>query len=171
MIFRNPGMMLVSKQQYFEGGRSICRNPTLQKMFMRLGRAEKAGSGVDKIVSGWQYWGWPTPTVTEETRPDYVVLTMCIGKNDEETPIRKPHKKTPQENPTRKPHKKEARMKQILEFCKKPRTASEILDHLGLSDRKNLMETYLNPMVKTGSLAMTEPETPTNRNQKYKTVD
>lgn len=46
----NQGMMLVSQQQYFEGGRSICRNPILQKMFMMLGRAEKAGSGVDKIV-------------------------------------------------------------------------------------------------------------------------
>lgn len=75
LIFRNPGMMLVSKQQYFEGGHSICRNPILQKMFMRLGRAEKAGSGVDKIVSGWQSLGWPLPTVAEETRPDYVVLT------------------------------------------------------------------------------------------------
>lgn len=31
LIFRNPGMMLVSQQQYFEGGRSICRNPILQK--------------------------------------------------------------------------------------------------------------------------------------------
>ncbi|WP_300934649.1 ATP-binding protein [uncultured Muribaculum sp.] len=94
LIFRNPGMMLVSQQQYFEGGRSICRNPILQKMFMRLGRAEKAGSGVDKIVSGWQSLGWPVPTVTEETRPDYVVLTMQLGQ---ENPTRKPHKKTPQE--------------------------------------------------------------------------
>lgn len=42
---------------------------------MRLGRAGKAGSGVDKIVSGWQLLGWPLPTVAEETRPDYVVLT------------------------------------------------------------------------------------------------
>ncbi len=62
-------------------------------------------------------------------------------------------------------------MKQILEFCKAPRTASEILDNLGLSDRKNLMETYLNPMLEAGMLAMTEPETPTSRNQKYKAVN
>lgn len=80
LIFRNPGMMLVSKQQYFEGGRSICRNPILQKMFMRLGRAEKAGSGVDKIVSGWRYLGLPLPCVAEETRPDYVVLTLQVGQ-------------------------------------------------------------------------------------------
>ena len=127
-------------------------------MFMRLGRAEKAGSGVDKIVGGWRYLGWPTPTVREETRPDYVVLTMRIGKPDED-------------DPTRKPHKKNVRMKKILEFCKEPRTTSEILDYLGLSDRKNLMETYLNPMLEAGMLAMTEPETPTSRNQTYKSID
>lgn len=125
---------------------------------MHLGRAEKAGSGVDKIVGDWRYLGWPTPTVTEETRPDYVVLTMRIGKSDEN-------------GPTRKPHKKDARMKQIMEFCNEPRTASEILDNLGLSDRKNLMETYLYPLLESGMLAMTEPETPTSRNQKYKTID
>ncbi len=42
---------------------------------MRLGCAGKAGSGVDKIVSGWQSLGWPLPIIAEETRPDYVVLT------------------------------------------------------------------------------------------------
>ncbi len=102
LTFRNPGMMLVSKQQYFEGGESICRNPILQKMFMRLGRSEKAGSGVDKIIGGWRYLGWPTPVIEEKTRPDYVVLTMNIGASEKKNPTRKPHKKTPQESPTRK---------------------------------------------------------------------
>ena len=99
LIFRNPGMMLVSKQQYFEGGRSICRNPILQKMFMRLGRAEKAGSGVDKIVSGWRYLGLPLPCVAEETRPDYVVLTLQVGQKKT---TGKPDKKTRQENQANK---------------------------------------------------------------------
>ncbi|WP_302616266.1 Fic family protein, partial [uncultured Muribaculum sp.] len=167
LIFRNPGMMLVSKQQYFEGGRSICRNPILQKMFMRLGRAEKAGSGVDKIVSGWQSLGWPVPTVTEETRPDYVVLTMQLGQ---ENPTRKPHKKTPQENPTRKPHKKELRRMQILGFCVEPKSLFDIMQHLGLKDRKNVMEVYINPMIGAGVLEMTEPDNPTSRNQMYVTA-
>lgn len=47
---------------------------------MRLGRAEKAGSGVDKILNGWNLLGWVAPFVEEEVRPDYVVLTMPIGK-------------------------------------------------------------------------------------------
>ena len=75
----------------------ICRNPVLQRMFMRLGRAEKAGSGVDKIVNGWRYLGWPVPVVTEETRPDYVVLTMPVGISGKKDPTRKTGKKTPQE--------------------------------------------------------------------------
>ena len=68
---------------------------------MRLGRAEKAGSGVDKIVNGWKYLGWTVPTVEEATRPDYVVLTMPVEneveKNVQENRTRKPDKKTRQE--------------------------------------------------------------------------
>lgn len=88
ITFSNPGMMLVSQQQYFQGGRSICRNPTLQKMFMLLGRAEKAGSGVDKIVAGWEYLGWGKPIIKEEVQPDFVVLTLPVEKM--ESPTRKP---------------------------------------------------------------------------------
>ena len=68
-------------------------------MFMMLGRAEKAGSGVDKILSGWNDLGWSTPVLTEELQPDYVVLTLPVGKakTHQENPSRKPIKKTHQE--------------------------------------------------------------------------
>ena len=122
----------------------ICRNPVLQRMFMRLGRAEKAGSGVNKIVSGWRHLGWPTPTVTEETCPDYVVLTMPVWI------IRR-----------KIPHKKDEKIWQILICCKEPRSTSGILEHLGLS--KNLIITYLNPMVAKDVVTMTKPGTPTIR--------
>ena len=74
--------------------------------------------------------------VTEETRPDYVVLTMPVGA----------------------PDKKSLRREQIWEFCQEPRSASEILELLGLRN-------------KAGILTMTEPETPTSRNQRYKAVE
>ena len=168
LIFRNQGTMLVSRQQYFEGGRSICRNPILQKMFMRLGRAEKAGSGVDKIVGGWRYLGWPIPTVVEETRPDYVVLTMRVGnevrKTHQEKPTKKnPPRKTHQEKPTRK----NDRMMQILEFCKEARSFSEIMDFCQLKDKVSFKKVYINPLLESGKLSMTDPESPTSRNQKY----
>lgn len=169
LSFSNPGMMLVSKQQYFKGGRSICRNPTLQKMFMLLGKAEKAGSGVDKILAGWRELDWDEPRLTEEVQPDYVVLTLPIGKTPQENPIRKPDKKT--EKPTRKPDKKEMRRLQILGFCAEgPKSSSDILEMLGLKNKENLMEVYITPMIIEGLLAMTEPDNPTSRNQMYVTV-
>lgn len=165
LSFSNPGMMLVSKQQYFKGGRSICRNPNLQKMFMLLGKAEKAGSGVDKILAGWKELGWDIPILTEEVQPDYVVLTLPIGKNRQENPTGK--WETRQENPTGKPGKKELRIKQILDFCVEPKSSAEILKMLGLKNRENLMDVYLNPMITEGLLYMTDPDNPTNRNQRY----
>lgn len=74
--------MLIERKQYVD------KLFTLQKMFMMLGHAEKAGSGVDKILSGWNDLGWATPVLTEELQPDYVVLTLPVGKL-------KPRKKTP----------------------------------------------------------------------------
>jgi len=78
LIFSNPGSLLISKSQYYEGGDSICRNLALQKMFMMLGRAEKAGSGVDKILTGWKDAHWRRPIVEEKWRPDKVELCLPL---------------------------------------------------------------------------------------------
>ena len=75
-VFSNPGTLLVSIEQYYAGGISECRNPILQQMFARIGRAEKAGSGVDKIMTGWKDAHWRTPYLLLESQPDRVVLTM-----------------------------------------------------------------------------------------------
>jgi len=63
------------------------------------------------------------------------------------------------------------RKEQILEFCVEPQSLSDILQHLGLKDRENLMEVYINPMIGAGVLEMTEPDNPTSRNQMYVTAE
>ena len=75
-IFSNPGTMLVSKEQYYTGGDSVCRNKYLQKMFSMIGVAEKAGSGTDKIMKGWRDANWRSPKIEEQLQPDKVVLIM-----------------------------------------------------------------------------------------------
>ncbi len=70
----------------------------------------------------------------------------------------------PTRKPARKPRKQDLRKEQILEFCVEPQYLSDILQHLGLKDRENLMEVYINPMIGTGVLEMTEPDNPTSRN-------
>ncbi len=78
MVFSNPGTMLVSLKQYYHGGESVCRNKYLQTMFTFLGSAEKAGSGADKIIRGWEEQNWKKPYIEEKCRPNKVVLTMSM---------------------------------------------------------------------------------------------
>jgi len=74
--FSNPGTLLVTIRQYYHGGTSECRNTTLQKMFLMIGSAEKAGSGVNKIMSGWDYAHWRPPYLTIESQPDRLILEL-----------------------------------------------------------------------------------------------
>lgn len=78
ILFSNPGTLLISRQQYYEGGESVCRNPSLQKMFMMIGAAERAGSGTSKIFSGWKSIGWKAPYPQEESKPNKVTLLMPL---------------------------------------------------------------------------------------------
>lgn len=70
--FTNPGTLLISFDQLLRGNVSECRNKALQNMFMMIGAAEKAGSGVDKIIRGWTSQHWRYPIVREQVRPDRV---------------------------------------------------------------------------------------------------
>ena len=117
------------------------------------------------ILAGWKELDWDAPRLTEEVQPDYVVLTLPVGKTHQET--RKRHKNTPQENNLRKQSKKELRREQIIDFCSEPKSSSEILAMLGLTAKKNLMEVYITPMITEGLLSMTEPDNPTSKNQMY----
>ena len=72
----DPGTLLVSLEQLFQGGFSECRNPSLQKMFQMIGMGDKAGSGIDKIRRGWESQQWRSPTVLETTGPDRVKFVL-----------------------------------------------------------------------------------------------
>ena len=78
IILSNPGVLLISREQFFRGGESVCRNTSLQQMFMMMGQAEKAGSGVDKILRGWKASRRGRPYPNELLRPNKVELVMPL---------------------------------------------------------------------------------------------
>ena len=73
--------MLVSVEEYYEGGHSVCRNPIIQKMFVFLGIGEKGGTGADVIAKGWRDNGWSTPTVEEKSNPDRIETYLKLGNS------------------------------------------------------------------------------------------
>ncbi|MDE6396580.1 MAG: AAA family ATPase [Muribaculaceae bacterium] len=66
--------------------------------------------------------------------------------------------------------RKEKNKRLLLEYCKEPKTLSEIMKFLGMKDRKNFIEGYVNPLLEERKLAMTEPDKPTSGYQRYVTV-
>ena len=54
----------------------------------------------------------------------------------------------------------------ILELCTIPRTIYEIMEILGLKERKSARR-HIKPLVEQGRLAMNLPDTPKSKNQKY----
>lgn len=88
IVFSNPGIMLISRQQYYRGGESVCRNTSLQQMFMMIGSAEKAGSGVDKILKGWETLNWKKPYPIEKAQPNKVELVMPLESLLDEAVLR-----------------------------------------------------------------------------------
>jgi predicted HTH transcriptional regulator len=57
----------------------------------------------------------------------------------------------------------------ILDFCKEPRTRTEIAERLGVNINK--MHSYTQPLIDSGKLKMTNPEVPTSRYQKFVTTE
>ena len=81
IVLSNPGTMLVSMEEYYEGGHSVCRNPVIQKMFVFLGIGEKGGTGADVIAKGWKDNGWSTPIVEEKNNPDRIETYLKLGNS------------------------------------------------------------------------------------------
>ena len=55
----------------------------------------------------------------------------------------------------------------LVEFCKEPRTRNEMQIFCSIEGRKKFNEKYLKPLLTSGKLAMTIPDKPNSKNQKY----
>lgn len=55
----------------------------------------------------------------------------------------------------------------LLEFCETPKTRREIATFLGIDTVNYVMRHYIQPLVDEGKLAMTNPDVPRSKNQKF----
>lgn len=67
--FRNPGLMRIPVEVALQGGEPDCRNRTLHKMFRFVGVGEQAGTGIPKILHGWQTQHWNPPKLHDTPVP------------------------------------------------------------------------------------------------------
>ena len=150
LYFSNPGTMLVSPEDFLEGGHSVCRNGILQKMFIAIGRGEHMGSGADTINKGWETNNWPDLEIKEHfgKNNDRVELTLWLQKGSVETEDGRVESRVKSRVETRDRIKKE--MKKLPSI-----TLKEIADKLNLSVKT--IEKAVSKMVADGDVVHDGP--------------
>lgn len=76
----NPGALRITKEEFYAGGNSDPRNPNVLKMFGFVNVGERAGSGVDKIMTAWKEQNWKKPEFDFSVRADRVILKLEVGQ-------------------------------------------------------------------------------------------
>ena len=59
----------------------------------------------------------------------------------------------------------------VLNYCKEPKTAREIREHLGISSKRYVAYEIIKPLIDEGKLNYTNQKSINARNQKYVTKD
>lgn len=59
----------------------------------------------------------------------------------------------------------------MLKILKDEMSSDAIMSSLGLNDRKNFREVYLNPAIEDELVSLTIPDKPTSSKQKYRLIE
>lgn len=159
-----PGQTL----EGFYAGESVPVNQILSDIFLQLHISERTGRGVPKIT---EVYG----KETYEFRENSIVVSIPFTRvqTDEMTydEIEMTYDKEKMTHDEKKVtyDKEVSNEDKILEFCVEAKTIHEIMELLGLKERKSARR-HIKPLVEQGRLAMTLPDAPKSKNQKYITI-
>jgi hypothetical protein len=171
VVLSNPGTLLVSIEQFFQGQQSECRNPVLQKMFVFMGIGEKAGSGADIIVKGWKDNKWVKPLLEEKNEPDRVVLTLGFDKVDKAESLSSHQAVTKLSPSSRQVVTKLSlsipMISYLLQKMTTPMSAKEMRLFCGQKDHTYFKVNVIDPLIAEKLIAMSHPDKPTSPSQKY----
>ena len=121
------------------------KNPTISKLFREIGLADELGSGVKNMYKYSKLYGGSDPKLVEED----IFRTTVLLQSD-----------TPQAT-------EQVTEQVIKKFCSKPKSTTEIMEHLGLKHREHFRSSILKPLLEKGVLMLTIPNKPNSPKQRY----
>ena len=144
-------------------------NPIIAEVFYRAGIIEQWGTGTLNIIK-WCKDNQNPPPVWEE-QPGAVMVTFLpsnffLEEEKVEQVLMADEKQTTGHDTGHDTGHVTGHDK-ILEFCKQPRPAKEIMKLLGLKHRESFYKIYLKPLIQQELLLMTIPNKPKSKNQQY----
>lgn len=159
MTISSPGSMfqggVLPDRPDLEQVTSRRRNPVIADLFHRLGLMERRGSGLRRICRETELQANFRPEYMPRFISENGIFTVTLMDMNYLAP-----QVTPQVTP---------QVEQLLGVLgEKEMSRTELLEALGLSDRKNLRVKYLNPAIASGLVELTIPDKPNSRLQKYR---
>ncbi len=150
-----PGGLPAGMREEDLGSKSVPRNPLLFSMLYRMRLVEQIGSGIRRIHDACREHGVAEPTI--EVSPDWVTVTFPRSVE-----AATPHV-TPHETPHVAPH-----VERLIAVLQGEMSRVEIMDALGLKDRRHFARAHLKPVLEAGLVEMTQPDRPRSRTQGYR---
>ena len=142
-----PGGLPAGMREEDLGSRSVPRNPLLFNMLYRMKLVEQIGSGIQRIHDACLEHGVAEPDI--RVSPDWLTVTF-VRQEAAVAPHVTPH------------------VGRIIAALRGEMSRVQLMDALGLSDRKHFTETYLQPALSAGLVEMTIPNSPRSRTQEYR---
>lgn len=115
------------------------RNPLIATILEDMGVTENRYSGIPTIRREMEKMGL-TPPIFDDARSNFSVRLLNIMVENK---------------------------KDLVAFCRAPRTRTEIAQFLGLETNYYVMQNHILPLIKQGKLEMTMPNKPKSKNQRY----
>ena len=142
----------LSQEEFLEGV-TAPRNKELIRVFKDVDLIENIGSGVLRILDAY-----------DKSCFKFMDHFLRVSFKYKENPFEYDEKT---DKKTTKKIKVKPQEKDVLNFCKDAKTLKEITTYFGFKDISTFKKNYINPLLEKGTLQLTIPEQPKNRNQKY----
>jgi ATP-dependent DNA helicase RecG len=161
-----PGLDRSASIKELQSGRFATRryrNRRIGEFLKELSLTEGRGTGIPKMLKAMRLNGSPPPVFETDKNRTYFLVRLRLHptfiKEAEDRGRLATGQVTGQV------------AADVLQFCEQPRKASEIQVLVGVKHRETFQDNYLKPLMAKGWLAMTIPDKPKSRLQRYQTTE
>ena len=172
----SPGLLLPGMTVDSMRRASRLRNPSLARIFREAGIMEQWGTGVQRVYDQIAEAGLPEPQIEEVM--DRLRFTIFVPSHAPDASPRAGTKHQ-DEAPTSEVSKLSEQVSKLSEQAvalltfasESPRSRSELLQAIRLTDAYGNYRRHLLPLIESGHLARTIPDKPNSQHQRYVTTE
>ncbi len=162
-----PGLVRINNIREFH----FSRNPKIVEFLNEYDLVKEFGEGVDRIYRDMQDAGLPEPEYKQSEFMLYATLknkTRGVENTSWESLTSGDHDGDQAGDHVSDQAGDEAeKIRMLLDFCKTPRSKSEIGEFLGIKSQRYLRQNIIMKFLETGDLVRTIPDKPSSPKQKY----